>query len=247
MKQQPDKIFHDKLKDHTQPVPPIAWDRIERGLENKRNNLVWYSVAASLTAIAISAYIYYNSKPTEAPIAKTEVSPRVNPRPTVSVPPAIDESIQENRKQESSIANKPTYSERTEVIKIVEKKVEIVLPEVMAMQTTEKSLEQNEIPTLKDSSSLQYKNPTQLAFKAPVREHNVIIVMTADQAKEYLINNKTEEQATSGEKKTSTLKKLLQKAADLKVNQDPFGELRQRKNEILALNFKSEKQRGQKK
>jgi hypothetical protein len=40
------------------------------------------------------------------------------------------------------------------------------------------------------------------------------------------------------------LKKLLDKAEDM----DPFGDLRQKKNEILALNFRSEKnQRGQNK
>jgi hypothetical protein len=38
----------------------------------------------------------------------------------------------------------------------------------------------------------------------------------------------------------------LQKASDLKSNQDPFGDLREKKNEILALNFKNEK-RGQNK
>ena len=41
--------------------------------------------------------------------------------------------------------------------------------------------------------------------------------------------------------------KLLKKANDLKNNHDPMGELRQKKNEILALNFKGEKQRGQNK
>jgi hypothetical protein len=49
-------------------------------------------------------------------------------------------------------------------------------------------------------------------------------------------------EATPELKKPSTLKKLLDKAYDLKHNQDAFGELRQKKNEILALNFKNEKQ-----
>jgi len=59
------------------------------------------------------------------------------------------------------------------------------------------------------------------------------------------LNKNTEDEATEDERKQSTLKKLLQKANDLKTNQDPFGELRQRKNEILALNFMNDK-RGQK-
>jgi hypothetical protein len=61
------------------------------------------------------------------------------------------------------------------------------------------------------------------------------------------LDKKSLAQATSGEKKPSTLRKLLDKAYDLKHNQDPFGDLRQKKNEILALNFRSEKQRSQNK
>jgi hypothetical protein len=53
--------------------------------------------------------------------------------------------------------------------------------------------------------------------------------------------------ATPEDKKPSTLKKLLRKANELTNNQDPLGDLRQKKNEILALNFKSDKQRGQNK
>jgi hypothetical protein len=41
--------------------------------------------------------------------------------------------------------------------------------------------------------------------------------------------------------------KLLKKANNLTSNQDPLGELRQKKSEILALNFKNDKQRGQNK
>jgi hypothetical protein len=52
--------------------------------------------------------------------------------------------------------------------------------------------------------------------------------------------------ATPEDKKPSTFKKLLSRAYDLKNNQDPIGELRQKKNEILALNFKKDK-RGQNK
>jgi hypothetical protein len=60
------------------------------------------------------------------------------------------------------------------------------------------------------------------------------------------LDKKALAQATSEEKKSSTFKKLLKKANDLKSNQDPFGDLREKKNEILALNFRNEK-RGQNK
>jgi len=77
------------------------------------------------------------------------------------------------------------------------------------------------------------------------------IVITADESSKYLKKDFSAEknvlaQATSEEKKTSTFKKLLEKAEDLATNQDPLGDVRQMKDEILALNFKNEK-RGQNK
>jgi hypothetical protein len=61
------------------------------------------------------------------------------------------------------------------------------------------------------------------------------------------LDKKSLAEATSNEKKPSRLRKLLDKAYDLKHNQEPFADLRQKKNEILALNFKNEKQPSQNK
>jgi hypothetical protein len=72
----------------------------------------------------------------------------------------------------------------------------------------------------------------------------VTLSYTTEDVSTYL-NKNIDDEATDDDKKQSTLKKLLHKANDLKTNQDPFGDLRQRKNEILALNFKNDK-RGQK-
>lgn len=83
---------------------------------------------------------------------------------------------------------------------------------------------------------------TTVASAAPVQR--VTLNYTTEDVSAYL-NINTDNEATDDDKKQSTLKKLLQKANDLKTNQDPIGELRQRKNEILALNFKNDK-RGQK-
>ncbi|HTF17848.1 MAG TPA: hypothetical protein VK658_07235 [Chryseolinea sp.] len=94
---------------------------------------------------------------------------------------------------------------------------------------------QNEMPAVTDD-----------AHMTPVAavSQSVTLTYTADDVSAYLDKN-VDGEATDDDKKQSTLKKLLQKANDLKTNQDPFGELRQRKNEILALNFKNDK-RGQK-
>lgn len=71
------------------------------------------------------------------------------------------------------------------------------------------------------------------------------LVFNARETEAYLDKNSVDD-ATEEGKDASTFKKLLQKARDLKTNQDPLGDLRLKKNEILALNFKNDK-RGQNK
>jgi CRISPR/Cas system CSM-associated protein Csm2 small subunit len=86
-----------------------------------------------------------------------------------------------------------------------------------------------------------------IAQTTPKEDHGVTLVFTAEEVNEKYLDKKALAEATSNEKKTSMLRKLYDKAYDLKHNQNPFGDLRQKKNEILALNFKSEKQRSQNK
>jgi len=98
-----------------------------------------------------------------------------------------------------------------------------------------------------ETSTPQAAAPAVAETTAPANAapKKIMITITAAESEKYLDKVALAE-ATSEEKKPSTFQKLLKKADDLKNNQDPFGELRQRKNEILALNFKNEK-RGQNK
>ena len=74
-------------------------------------------------------------------------------------------------------------------------------------------------------------------------QKNITLVFTAQEVDEkYLKKKNAVAEATSEEKETSTWRKVLDKAHDLKHNQDPLGDLRQKKNEILALNFKTNEQ-----
>jgi hypothetical protein len=86
-----------------------------------------------------------------------------------------------------------------------------------------------------------------VAANAAKEQEGVTLIYSAEEVNEKYLNKKALAEATSDNKKPSTLRKLFDKAYDLKHNQDPFGDLRQKKNEILALNFKNEKQRSQNK
>jgi hypothetical protein len=248
MKQQPDKIFHEKLNSFAKSAPPMAWDQIESRLDNRRKTFVWFSVAASVSVLLIAGYVYQISSNDAKNLAQTTKPEKAVQAPkeknTSVVTPLPDSSShskdilqperKENRQQKIKSDAKPTDL----------KQETYTTPEAVVKEYGSDQIAQ---AVTVDSAIAPYQEPKQLAFKAPAKTENITIVMSAAESSEYLVKNKLNTQATSEEKKSSTLKKLLKKAADLKVNQDPFGELRQKKNEILALSFRSEKQRGQKK
>lgn len=125
------------------------------------------------------------------------------------------------------------------------------MPAPVQTSTSEKSLFPEvtvaTVSTSAQSSAVTHSDEVVAENDASIdSRESITLVMTVSDTDAYL-KKTPEEEATSGSRKTSTLKRVLQKASELKNNdQDPFGDLRQMKNEILALNFKSEKQRGPK-
>ena len=71
---------------------------------------------------------------------------------------------------------------------------------------------------------------------------SVTIVFSAEEVNQKYLAKRPDADATPVAKETSGLKRLLDKASDMKNNQDLLGELRQKKNEILAMNFRNDKQ-----
>jgi hypothetical protein len=243
MKQQPDKLFRDKLLSHSQDVPPLLWDRIEGGLDKKKSSFTWLFVAASITVAIAGGYLFYTGALETNNTELAGIQRPVDSTIIESAVPVQDQTVEAKilTAEATAMPVKPkSEGQRNTTEKTKNTPAGLPAEQLLLEETIE--------PVRQDSTGYAYGPPTpQLAFRAqPKREENITIVITAEQTNQYLVNNKISE-ATSEEKKPSTLKKLLKKAADLKVNQDPFGDLRQKKNEILALNFKSEKQRGQKK
>jgi hypothetical protein len=258
MKQQPDKLFREKLESYSQPAPSSAWDRIETALEEKKP-FPWFKIAASIMILAVALIFAISQRKETNTTAEQKV-----------VQPHAPVEVQKEKAAPRQLAqvHKPTTDTKRETVIPIErrsnKSIEVerrsnksieVQQEAPATLTEQKLLEEPVVASriLPDSAltaPVEDAMPNQLAYRAPEKEikeqKKITIVLSAEQTKEYLTKKETTE-ATSKEKKASTLKKLLKKASDLTTDQDPFGDLRQKKNEILALNFKSEKQRGQKK
>ncbi|HEY9048986.1 MAG TPA: hypothetical protein VIN08_23965 [Ohtaekwangia sp.] len=255
MNQQPDKLFRERLESFSRPAPASAWDRIEAGLDKKDNKGLWWKVAASLLVLMVAGYILWLSAggnrttPTTQPVAETpHAKPDHKPALTEQIP-----SIPNNdpAAEKTEQVKPPIYTAKSSAQVHSQTTSEKYIPKSIAEEPKQKLAEAIPAPYEKTESTTQPVIATTepaIAQNEPVytsQQKSITIVITAAETDNYLNKNVSDE-ATDEDDKPSTFKKLLQKAQDLKNNQDPFGELRQKKNEILALNFKNEK-RGQNK
>lgn len=254
MNQQPDKLFREKLASYQKPAPASAWNKIEAGLAPKKETGLWWKIAASLLLLAVTTFILWPSTDsiTDKPIA-TEVDKGMKPQQ--STPLQKENAVEEKRNVASVEVNPEEKKAAPSIRKSTTLPVQL---EVAENRNTSvgKTVQPEEVELVQEHRDSVYVaqqvtetpalpvNPQENI--APSLPRSTTLVITLEESSQYLEKN-LEGDATGEEKNASTLRKLLKKANDLKNNQDPFGELRQKKNEILALNFKSEKQRGQNK
>jgi hypothetical protein len=245
MNQQPDKLFREKLAGYQQPAPASAWGKIAAAQAKKNDKWLWLKIAASIALVAVAGYILYPETKTED-VSKESLTKPVEEKTSKQVP-ATDEKLADVKKETSQppSVTSPISKQKKTINKITPLNANKL--NVADVVEEGKSPLQNE--TQEEMVSVETVTQPQIEDTPLVAEagpHNMTLVYSAKDVEEYL-DKKSLAEATSDSKKSSTLKKLLKKANDLTNNQDPFGELRQKKNEILALNFKNEKQRGQNK
>lgn len=250
MNQQPDKFFRDKLQGYEKVVSPGVWSRVSGNLPAKKNNMLWIRIAAGV-ALLVTASILIIRYPdrTETHVATHTEKPATAP-PTRPGDPQqkTQETETESSGGPSKIPNNaaPDSNRRREVPARKESKSATPPPQASndpAIESLAGPVEKLTEPSLLSGAQSPLREETTMADVAIDEQNkNITIVLTAKEVNErYLKKKNTEVQATSEEKASSGLRKLLDKASDLKHNQDPFGDLRQKKNEILALNFKTSK------
>jgi hypothetical protein len=248
MNQQPDKLFRDKLEGYHKSVPPSAWSRLERKLDKKNRKPLLFKIAAAVLLLFCSSILWWFTHDTDkhsvvatrqSPTEQKKTTPQtVEPDNNDVLPSGKEGKIEipksqpvEKVKPSSRKAARDSQAARsTEEVKVPQPAEEKQIPEHV-----------NEVVNSEKSFGVTH---TEIIPQEKNKENSgsVTIIYTVDEVNEKYLNKKDLAEATPESKKPSTLKKLLDKAYDLKHNQDAFGELRQKKNEILALNFKNEKQ-----
>jgi hypothetical protein len=247
MNQQPDKLFREKLESLSRPAPVSAWSRVEAELNKKKDKNLWLKIAASLLVLAVAAVFLWTSRSAEQTINRVAENPVKTQKPVLKKEETPEQSaITLPEKEEPSTAS---VKKAVAPVKKKMKKAESVpvletSPQEMVAEVLLSQKEKNEMT---ENSIVPAEEETLIAQSITEEAAGVTLVYSVEEVNAKYLDKKSLAQATSGEKKPSTLRKLLDKAYDLKHNQDPFGDLRQKKNEILALNFRSEKQRSQNK
>jgi hypothetical protein len=254
MNQHPDKLFRDKLEHLHKSVPSSSWLKVESQLANKSRKPFWLKIAAALIFLLAASAILLIDKNSNQQHTAVNQSLNKNPQPakkndspvaavdSIKMPEAEEIKISgERRDKKTQVPRKKSNTEnKKESIEIDQEHYaqqeidEVNLPEIVDATEVKEIVEESSIATSVQSG------------KTNVHEESTItLIYNAEEVDDKYLNKKALTEATPENKKPSTLKKLLDKAYDLKHNQDAFGELRQKKNEILALNFKSDKQRSQ--
>ena len=260
MNQQPDKIFRDKLQGYQQPVPSGTWNRVSQNLTNDNRRMVWLRVAATVLVVITSGVFLYPvlKESTDTPLSENIIKPR-NPEPAVvkpvpqETPPAKyndhksgDASAQRDGRAHGEKRNqRPAITEERAITE------ETAAPEE---KTTPYNDDQDQAPPLATLENIEImpevmgderqssESEVPASVLADPNRKSVTIVFTTDEVNEKYLSKKENTEATQETKDASGFKRLLDKAYDLKNNQDFIGDLRQKKNEILAMNFKSDKQ-----
>jgi hypothetical protein len=258
MEQQPDKLFQEKLAGYSRPAPIMAWDKIEKKLDKKNNKVIWLRIAAAIVLLMVSIPVVYTLiEEPSTQLATDKTKPAIKSKDVApSAPEAVDRAavttsdvkasdMQAQRSEKNDSANKnDVVADDHESIANIDTDTDGEIEDV-----TDAPSSVEEVDTVVMIAQVEQQTPP-IAPKenSVVPNRGVTLVISAEETTSYLEKdeNLSASEATTKGKKTSTLQKLLRKASDLKTNQDPFGELRQMKNEILAGNFKSDKKRSQK-
>lgn len=242
MSDQPDKLFREKLYGYERPVPARAWSQVSANLKGARSAVWWRSVAAITLFCVAGLAIYPLSRRSQSEIAQPVTKPAdETASPLVMQRP---ENKQDPRKEAHKPAvTPPALSEAQPV-----KKTTPVGQTSPAMPPSKKAdnivddLPMSDSPAPEPVAHIDQipHTPTEQIHDqvdASTRKH-VTIVFTAAEVNEKYLSKTHQADATSGDQETSRLKNMLEKAYDLTHNQDPIGDLRQKKNEILAMNFR---------
>jgi hypothetical protein len=223
MTSQPDKLFRDKLENFQRPAPAGAWDKIEHNLSRPDKKIIWMRIAAGIVLITAAAIVLWPAEEDKQRIAVKQ-----------DETPALRKEVEDNK----SMSN--------------EKKEEIAKPYVA--KTEQRDVKQQK-PLLTPASEKNVVKQDQIIVPVPEQKELVAevsipeeketasttLVYTTAEVNAKFLKKKLPPQATPQAEDASHIQKLIGLAYAAKNSETGLGDLRQKKNDILALNFGKKK------
>jgi hypothetical protein len=229
MTSQTDKLFRDKLENLQRTAPEAAWEKIETGLDKTKNKFRWMKIAAGLLLLSVGTFILWPKTISENPelsVIKNTVIPKVASPQKKNAEVISPSTSTQQRVKQKSITPKNTSTKESNPALVAE----LTQPEKTNLNTSlNESIEE---ATTIQVASIETNSTQESSSKK--------IVYTADEVNAKYLRKKLPTEATPEAKKTSGIQKLMGLAYNLKNTDNGLGDLRQKKDEILALNFLNE-------
>lgn len=223
MTSQPDKLFRDTLENFQRTAPAGAWDKIESNLATRNRSIMWLRLAAGIALLCAAAIVLWPSGEEKETI--TQVEDKI-------VTP-------ETRVQEPVLKQEKNKETNTEQITVSQKK------HTPSVAKAESPVQENILPVQDSVGVIIPHEHKELIAEVTVQSEasSEKIVYTAEEVNAKFLKKKLPTEATHGSQEASGIQKLIGLAYAAKNSEATLGDLRQKKDDILALNFGKNKMR----
>ncbi len=220
-----DKLFNRKLADHSMTPSSEAWSRIESNLSKKNKFVIVWRVAAVFVLLGLltGSWFYWQSEQSEQATrlaTKTKNSVSNEKTPEVNEPPAV---IPQKEEPAQQVASNNNQEKKQTPIK--EKQKITQQPQVI----------------------INEPEPTLAIVEEPIQLESVTVTQVAKTEKPIVIEFTLDPVAPATTaiaqvtEEKPALKKILDKALNIKNGDAELGGLRMAKNELFALDFRKDK------
>ena len=227
-----DQLFKKKLSDHTLTPSPEAWSKIEAELSKKNKFVIFWRAAAAfiLCGLLVGSWVYFQSKDENqtkglAIEDKIEVADK-----TAIVKPDKKTTSNENLAETESTSHSTTVKKRE--VEVQKKNLIVNTPQLAIIESKPTA---DIDPKEKETEILEVIEPKTTVAAVKV-EKPIVIEFTLD----AIPSNQTTVAKVDEVEKTQ-LKKIWDKALDIKNGETELGGLRMAKNELFALDFRKDK------
>lgn len=250
MQPQPDKLFREKLEQHGILAPEHIWSRIEKEIPVRQRTFFTWKIAAALLLLMVSVALLIPS------VTTTPDSSLLSEKSTLErVLPTQKNQVADHSTTPSATKEKHELPKKNSIEPVQKKSGASILPsketsvELLAITTPDEEPQNLTVIDLNEQAieaNAEHSIPLTAEVPTALEEPSTSIVLAAAEVNQkYLLTTKTA-QATSDTENTSSFRKLIDKATSFKNNSSGLAELRQKKNEMLALNTEKLRNRNEK-